>query len=89
LKLEGRAPAREGCEVVAEDGAPLGRVTSGSFAPSVGGPVALAYVAADHAAIGTRLAIPIRGAAHPAIVVATPFTPHRYHRKAKSGTNNG
>jgi aminomethyltransferase len=89
LRLEGRAPAREGCEIVSEGGVPLGRVTSGSFAPSVGGPIAMGYVAASHAGIGTRLAVIIRGTPNPASVVSMPFTPHRYHRKIKSGTKNG
>lgn len=89
LRLEGRAPAREGCEIVSEGGEPLGRVTSGSFAPSVGGPIAMGYVAASHAGIGTRLAVIIRGTPNPASVVSMPFTPHRYYRKIKSGTKNG
>ena len=89
LRLEGRAPAREGCEIVSDRGEPLGRVTSGSFAPSVGGPIAMGYVAASHAGIGTRLAVVIRGTPHPASVVSMPFTPHRYYRKTKSGTKNG
>jgi aminomethyltransferase len=89
LRLEGRAPAREGCEIVCEGGEPLGRVTSGSFAPSVGGPIAMGYVAASHARIGTRLAVIIRGTPNPASVVSMPFIPHRYHRKIKSGTKNG
>jgi aminomethyltransferase len=89
IKLEGRAPAREGCEIVGEDGEPLGVVTSGSFAPTVGGPVAMGYVAASHAEPGTRLALVIRGTPNPASVVTMPFTPHRYHRKSKSGTKNG
>jgi aminomethyltransferase len=81
LKLEGRAPAREGCEIRKEDGTPVGRVTSGSFAPTAGGPVAMGYVALTSANIGTPLQIVIRGAPHPATVVAMPFVPHRYHRK--------
>jgi aminomethyltransferase len=89
LRIEGRAPAREGCEIVAESGEPVGRVTSGSFAPSIGAPIAMGYVAARHAAIGTRLAVIIRGTPNPASVVSMPFTPHRYHRKTKSGTKNG
>jgi aminomethyltransferase len=48
----------------------------------------MGYVASDHAAIGTRLAVIIRGTAHPASVVSMPFTPHRYHRKIKSGTKH-
>ncbi len=66
LKLEGRAPAREGCEIRKGDGTPVGVVTSGSFAPSVGGPIAMGYVEADSAAIGTALSIVIRGTPHPA-----------------------
>jgi aminomethyltransferase len=89
LRLEGRAPAREGCEIVSDNGEPLGRVTSGSFAPSVGGPIAMGYVAAGHAAIGTRLAVIIRGTPNPATIVSMPFTPHRYYRKTKSGMKNG
>ena len=81
LKLEGRAPAREGCEIRKQDGTPVGRVTSGSFAPSAGGPVAMGYVELPCANIGTPLAIVIRGTPHPATVVAMPFVPHRYHRK--------
>jgi glycine cleavage system T protein (aminomethyltransferase) len=89
LRLEGRAPAREGCDIVGRDGQPIGRVTSGSFAPSIGVPIAMGYVAASHAGIGTPLAVIIRGASHPASVVSTPFMPHRYYRRPKSGTKNG
>ncbi len=89
LRLEGRAPAREGCEIVTEGGEAVGRVTSGSFTPSVGGPVAMGYVGRAHAEPGSRLQIVIRGAPHPAIVVPMPFVPHRYHRKSKSGTAHG
>jgi aminomethyltransferase len=81
LRLEGRAPAREGCEIRKQGGTPVGRVTSGSFAPSAGGPVAMGYVELTSANIGTPLHIVIRGAPHPATVVAMPFVPHRYHRK--------
>lgn len=89
LKLEGRAPAREGCEIVSEDGRKLGIVTSGSFAPTVGGPIAMAYVPQEHAEPGTPVNIMIRGTPHAAKVVPMPFVPHRYQRKNKSGTPNG
>jgi aminomethyltransferase len=81
LKLEGRAPAREGCEIRKADGTPVGKVTSGSFAPSAGGPVAMGYVETVSASLGTPLQIIIRGAPHPATVAQMPFVPHRYHRK--------
>ncbi|GGH12084.1 aminomethyltransferase [Alsobacter metallidurans] len=84
LLLEGRAPAREGAEIVTPEGASVGKVTSGGFGPTVGGPIAMGYVAPAHAAPGTALALMVRGQALPAKVVALPFVPHRYVRKAAS-----
>src|SRR5580692_7694595 len=54
VRPDGRAPAREGAEIVSADGAPIGVVTSGGFGPSVGGPIAMGYVARAHATVGTR-----------------------------------
>jgi aminomethyltransferase len=89
IRLQGRAPAREGCDILSASGEPIGRVTSGSFTPSVGGPIAMGYIAAAHAEPGAPVQLVIRGAAHPAIVAAMPFIAHRYYRKTKSGTSNG
>ncbi len=80
LSIEGRLPAREGAEVFAGDTL-VGRVTSGGFSPTLGHPVAMAYVAADHAAPGTALSIEVRGRRLDAEVVPLPFVPHRYHRQ--------
>ena len=44
LTPAGRAPAREGCQIISEADKAIGQVTSGSFAPSVGGPIAMGYV---------------------------------------------
>lgn len=75
IRPEGRAPARDGAEILSADGRSVGRVTSGGFGPTVGGPVALGYVAADHAAVGTPLQLVIRGKPHAAQVAALPFVP--------------
>ncbi|ADZ71801.1 glycine cleavage system aminomethyltransferase GcvT [Polymorphum gilvum] len=80
LRLDGRAPAREGAEIRLPGGPIVGVVTSGGFAPSLGAPVAMGYVAAGHAVPGTELALVVRGKELPATVVAMPFVPHRYHR---------
>ena len=80
LKPEGRAPAREGAEICDETGSEIGVVTSGGFGPSVGGPIAMGYVAAAHAASGARVSLMVRGKPLPAEVVETPFAPHRYFR---------
>ena len=79
LALEGRQAAREHATVLA-DGAPVGRITSGGFAPSLGHAIALAHVDSAHVAPGTALTIDIRGKQVPARVVPLPFVPHRYVR---------
>lgn len=79
LKLDGRLPAREGAEVFAGD-EKIGTVTSGGFSPTLGAPIAMAYVASAHAAIGTALEVEVRGRRLAAAVSPTPFVPHRYYR---------
>ncbi len=76
---EGRAPAREGT-VIAKDGAEIGTVTSGGFGPTVGGPVAMGYVAIEHAKADTPVELMVRGKALPAKVAKMPFSPHGYKR---------
>jgi aminomethyltransferase len=83
LKVLSGAPAREGAEI-AVDGQVIGVVTSGGFAPSLSAPIALGFVPPQYRAPGTALQVLVRGKAQPAEVVATPFFPHRYFRKAKA-----
>ena len=80
LKPEGRQPARGHTAIHAPGGAPIGEVTSGGFGPSLGGPMAMGYVATPHAADGTPLELMVRGKVLPARIVPTPFVPHRYAR---------
>ncbi len=80
LRPEGRAPAREGAEIQSTDGKTIGAVTSGGFGPSVGAPVAMGYVDAEHAKTGTQVNLIVRGKPLPAVVADMPFTPHRYYR---------
>jgi aminomethyltransferase len=79
LKPEGRLPAREGAPIFAGS-EQVGMVTSGGFAPSVGGPVAMGYVGAAHAADGTALEIEVRGKRLAATVVPMPFHQKNYVR---------
>jgi aminomethyltransferase len=81
IKPEGRAPAREGTEIRDAAGTTIGIVTSGGFGPTAGGPVAMGYVVAEHAAPGTPVTLVVRGKDLAASVVAMPFVPHRYFRK--------
>jgi aminomethyltransferase len=80
LRPEGRAPMREGVELFAEDGTPVGRVTSGGFGPSVSAPIAMGYVARAHASIGSILLGEVRGKRLPVTVTELPFHPTSYKR---------
>jgi aminomethyltransferase len=80
LRPDGRAPAREGAQIVDDLGAEIGRVTSGGFGPSVGAPIAMGYVASSAAAPGTPVSLMVRGKPLAARVSPLPFHPHAYHR---------
>jgi aminomethyltransferase len=64
--------ARHGMDVV-KDGSVVGTVTSGTFGPTVGKNIALAYVPAALSKVGTPLAVRIRDKDVPATVVKVPF----------------
>ena len=80
LVPQGRGLAREGASVETPDGRPLGRVTSGGFGPTRGGPLAMGYVASGSSAVGTPVRLVVRGAPVPAEIGAMPFVPQHYHR---------
>ena len=90
--IEGKVPVREGAPIFAGD-TQIGIVTSGGFAPSVGAPIAMGYVAAPHISIGTALEAEVRGKRVPLTVAQLPFIPHNYHRRTISSeiaaTKNG
>lgn len=81
IQPDGRAPAREGTEIQI-GGKTVGRITSGGFGPSADRPVAMGYVDAAHAAVGTPVELVVRGKPLPATVAAMPFVPHRYFKNA-------
>jgi aminomethyltransferase len=82
IKPDGRAPAREGTDILALLGDKLGVVTSGGFGPSVNGPVAMGYVKASYAEPGKPVNLMVRGKALSASVAPLPFVSHRYARKS-------
>lgn len=78
LRGEGRRPARAGYDVVRPGvggtaGVTVGSVTSGVPSPTLGCPVAMAYVTPEVSAEGTELAVDVRGRAEPFVVVPLPF----------------
>ena len=72
LTLPGRRAPRAGYPILS-DGRAVGRVTSGSYSPSLDISIALGYVEPGCAAIGAALDVDIRGQTARAEVVALPF----------------
>ncbi|RZS65744.1 aminomethyltransferase [Agromyces ramosus] len=76
LAAEGRRAARADYEVYDGEGADAARVgivTSGALSPTLGHPVAMAFVAPAAAELGRELYVDVRGTRVPASVVALPF----------------
>ncbi len=80
IRPAGRAPVREGAELIDAEGSRVGIVTSGTFGATVGGPIAMGYVRSAHAHDGTTLEAIVRGKPLPVTIVPLPFVQHRYHR---------
>jgi len=69
---EGRRAARHGYPVMDGD-TQVGEVTSGALSPTLGHPIAMAYVPPALTTPGTKLTVDIRGKAMPVSVVKLPF----------------
>jgi aminomethyltransferase len=80
IRPEGKAPVREGTEILSPEGKKVGVITSGGFGPSVDGPVAMGYVDAAFAHEGEKLQVMLRGTARPCEVAALPFVKPNYKR---------
>jgi aminomethyltransferase len=72
LRMEDRLIPRQGYPILAE-GVKAGVVTSGTMSPTLKSGIALGYVPQPLAAIGSRLAVEVRGTAAPATVTKLPF----------------
>lgn len=85
LTTEGAA-AREGCEVLdvetdnSENVDIVGKVTSGSFSPTLKSPISMAYIKTSKSKIGTKLYTRVHKKLQSAEVVKMPFVPVSYYR---------
>lgn len=77
---QSKAPVREGSKLFDADDNEIGIVTSGTFGPTKGAPVAMAYVKTELAAIGTEVFAEVRGKKLPMTVEKMPFVPQNYYR---------
>jgi len=72
LVTEGKRAGRAGYPVFDGETA-VGEITSGALSPTLGHPIAMAFVSPDLSAPGTHLTIDVRGTRIPATVTALPF----------------
>lgn len=75
-----KAPVREGAILISQSGEVVGHVTSGGFSPTLQRPIAMGYVARDHAVPGVSLATELRGQRIGVEVAPLPFVAHRYFK---------
>ena len=78
IKPEGRIIAREKTKVFNEDDLLVGEVTSGTFGPSVNGPIAMGYVVQEFSKKDTKIFLEVRGKKHPANICGLPFYKKSY-----------
>jgi aminomethyltransferase len=75
-----RVPVREGTTLFDAHGHKLGTVTSGTLAPTVNQPIAMAYLPINHALPQHEVYAEVRGKRLPMRVSPMPFAPHHYKR---------
>lgn len=75
-----RTPVREGAEVVDAQGNVIGTVCSGGFGPTLGAPLAMAYLDSAFTPIDTEVWAIVRGKRVPMKVSKLPFVAQRYYR---------
>jgi aminomethyltransferase len=78
--VDGRAPVREGAELVSEQGDALGKITSGGFSPTLQRPIAMGYIDKQFLASGEKCFAMLRGKLQPLSICKLPFVAHQYHR---------
>jgi aminomethyltransferase len=82
IKPEGRLIAREKTKIFNTDELIIGEVTSGTFGPSVSGPVAMGYVKKEFSKKDTKVFLEVRGKKHPANICGLPFYKKSYVKGA-------
>ena len=82
IKPEGRLIAREKTKIFSENELVIGEVTSGTFGPSVSGPVAMGYVEKEFSKKDTKVFLEVRGKKHAANICGLPFYKKSYVKGA-------
>ncbi len=82
IKPEGRVIAREKTKIFNQSDSHIGEITSGTFGPSVNGPVAMGYVENEFSKKDTKVFLEVRGKKHPANICGLPFYKKSYVKGA-------
>ena len=82
IKPEGRLIAREKTKIYNESEEMIGEVTSGTFGPSVNGPIAMGFVDKNFSKKDTRILLEVRGKKYPANICGLPFYKKSYVKGA-------
>ncbi len=78
IKPDGRIIAREKTIIFSEDNKNIGVITSGTFGPSVQGPVAMGYIKNAFSKINTKVFLEVRGKKYSASISNLPFYKKNY-----------
>ena len=78
IKPEGRLIGREKTKIYDEANKLIGEITSGTFGPSLNGPVAIGYVQKEYSKKDTKVLLEIRGKKYPANISGLPFYKKSY-----------
>ena len=82
IKPEGRLIAREKSKLFNESNLPIGEITSGTFGPSVNGPIAMGYIDKEFSKDNTKILVEVRGKKYPANICGLPFYKKSYVKGA-------
>jgi len=82
IKPEGRLIAREKTKIYDENEQMIGEVTSGTFGPSVNGPIAMGFVDRKFSKKETKIFLEVRGKKYPANICGLPFYKKSYVKGA-------
>ena len=80
VKPEGKIIARGGVKIFSEENKEIGSITSGTFGPSVNGPIAMGYVKLNFSKLGTKVLLEVRGKKYNATISELPFYKKNYAR---------
>jgi aminomethyltransferase len=80
--IENGPPAREDSKIFSEDSQNiLGRVTSGTYSPTLKKPIGIAYINSKYSKLNTVVKVAVRNREYDIKISKMPFVPHRYFKK--------